>query len=250
MGDNDKTTSNEDCMTNSSRNSYQMILSTQLTDQVGRTHLVKVSSRVREQFRLPPDPTTPEWLDLMWVVRGVVTGLMPSAKIRTRTGFARVAEFCSLTAGSADPVDRRIAVQQTDERTVQVFLPEELAQPTGKRLVLLVEDDPDLRQLAQMMIASAGYEVLEAADGLAGLQLAQSHCPSVIVTDVDMPRLNGLQLCRQIKTTAQTKSISVLVWSGNSDNEPAALQAGAAGFIGKPVNFDHFIKLLKHHLNH
>lgn len=226
------------------------VSSFQLFLRAGMPHQVMVSARVRESLQLPADPADPEWLELMWVVRGVVTGLMPSVKIRTRTGFARVAEFCSLTAGSADPVDRRIAVQQLDEHTVQVTLPEELSRPTGKRLLLLVEDDADLRQLAQLMITSAGYEVLEAADGLAGWQLVQSHGPSVVVTDVDMPRLNGLQLCRQIKTSPQTKPIPVLVWSGNPDNEAPALQAGAAGFIGKPVDFDHFIKLLKHYLNH
>lgn len=225
------------------------VCSFQLFQRAGLPQRVIVSPKARERLHLPASPDAPEWLDLMWVVRGVVTGLMPTVEIKSHLGRARVAEFCSFTAESPEPVERRIAVVELEEQTVLVALPEELVRPGGKPRVLLVEDDADIRQLTALILQSAGMEVTEAADGVTGWQAAQASPPALVLTDVDMPRLDGLQLCSRLKQEPLTKMVPVLVWSGNPGHETNALKVGAAAFISKPINPQNLVALIKQYLN-
>jgi len=205
----------------------------QLLARVGLHHHVTFSARLRERFNLPEDVHDHEWLDVFWAVRCTLTGCLPAHESRTPAGRVQLSEFLSLPSGSADPINRTIAVIHRGPATLHVVLPEEVeASPV---FILVVEDDPQVGELAQLLIRSLGVEVAWARDGEAGWEHLQHRQPIVVITDVDMPRLTGLELCQRIKATGHTSGIPVLIWSGNPVHEAAARQLGAAEFLSKPV---------------
>lgn len=116
------------------------------------------------------------------------------------------------------------------------------------KLVLVVDDNPDVRQLAMILVVHAGARAVTAADGSEGWALVGRHKPALVLTDVEMPRMDGLELCRRIKGSQETQHIPVIVWSG-MDYQEAALQAGAADFLPKPVETAHLLRLLEGLLN-
>ena len=115
------------------------------------------------------------------------------------------------------------------------------------KLVLVVEDDPDQRRLLERMLASSGWRVATAPDGETGLSAARSHPPDAIVLDVMMPRLNGYQACRQLKTDPITMAIPVIMCT--SKDQPAdqywATEVGADAFLAKPVDISRLLQMLE-----
>jgi PAS domain S-box-containing protein len=95
--------------------------------------------------------------------------------------------------------------------------------------VLIVDDDPRISSLLAETIESAGYEVMSAADGGAALPLVDSFGPDVVISDVSMPVLNGLELCRRIKSDARTVDIPVILISGLLNAIEDSVQGWTAG---------------------
>jgi CheY-like chemotaxis protein len=232
---------------NNASATLEPVSSRQLLARAGLPHDITISTRLREQFRLPVDEHCPEWFDLMWMVRCTLNDCLPSRSMATARGHARLVEFFSIQAGASEPAERCIAVVCSPTNTVHVCLPEELA--VIPPLVLIVEDDEHVGELAGELIRRLGAEVVLARDGEEGWQLAKAHRPGFVITDVDMPRLNGLNLCRQLKAHAELRSIPVLIWSGDPSHETAALNLGAVGFISKPFNFSELTRRLRQLLN-
>lgn len=109
------------------------------------------------------------------------------------------------------------------------------AQPPGARLlVLVVERDPHIRELESHFLKQAGFEVAFAADGYEALAQARERLPDIVITEVLVPKLDGLALCRQLKNDERTKGITVLVFSILAANSRAA-EAGADAFLMKPL---------------
>jgi PAS domain S-box-containing protein len=101
--------------------------------------------------------------------------------------------------------------------------------------VLIADDDPRLCALLAELIANEGYEVASCADGGAALELVKSFEPDVVISDVVMPVLNGIELCRQLKKDVQTADIPVVLMSGHGDEKNIeALSAGAEDFLPVP----------------
>jgi CheY-like chemotaxis protein len=206
----------------------------QLLARVGLPHQVTFSERLREQFNLPEDVHDHAWLDVLWAVRCTLTGCLPALESQTPAGLVQLSEFLSLPAGSADPVNRTIAVVHKNPTTLHVVLPEEVQ--THPAFVLVVEDDPHVGELVLLLVRSLGVEAVWARDGETGWErLQQPLLPFVVITDVDMPRLNGLELCRRMKASHRMANIPVLVWSGNPAHESKSRNLGAAEFLSKPV---------------
>ncbi|GAA4347420.1 hybrid sensor histidine kinase/response regulator transcription factor [Hymenobacter saemangeumensis] len=105
-------------------------------------------------------------------------------------------------------------------------------------LILIVEDNDDVRQYVQATLAPAGYRLLLAADGLAGLAQARAEVPDLVVSDVMMPGLNGYELCQQLKTDPATSHIPVVLLTAKSgpDARLEGLETGADSFLPKPFN--------------
>jgi len=114
--------------------------------------------------------------------------------------------------------------------------------------VLLVEDSKLLRLAGERALHRAGYQVLAAADGEQALSLARENHPNVILLDMLLPKLSGLEVLRTLKTDAQTKDIPVIVLSSLAQaNEAKLLAEGAAAFFEKSEHMlqDDYSELLR-----
>src|SRR4051794_31473937 len=105
----------------------------------------------------------------------------------------------------------------------------------GRAMILCVERDPYVRELETFFLTEAGFSVTFADDGLKALELAQQLHPHVIITEILVPRLDGLALCRRLKSDPATSDIAVLVFSLLSA-ESRAKDAGADAFLHKPFS--------------
>lgn len=106
----------------------------------------------------------------------------------------------------------------------------------GKPLVLVVEDEEELADYLSSVLVD--FRVLVARDGEEGLKLAVDHWPDLILTDLMMPKMNGLQLCNSIKTNILTCHIPVVILTAKSDEDTniVGLETGADKFIAKPFS--------------
>ena len=104
----------------------------------------------------------------------------------------------------------------------------------GRILILVVERDPHVRELEAHFLHQAGYAVEFAVDGHEALTHARELVPDVVITEVLVPRLDGLALCRSLKADPATRSIAVVVFSILASSERAT-EAGADAFLRKPL---------------
>lgn len=103
--------------------------------------------------------------------------------------------------------------------------------------VLVVDDDPLSRRILEQVLVSAGYEVDTAGDGQEALGKVRGHRPDVVVTDWQMPVMDGLSLCRILKSTDETRFTHVLMLSARGETEAkvTGLETGADDYLVKPV---------------
>jgi CheY-like chemotaxis protein len=100
--------------------------------------------------------------------------------------------------------------------------------------ILLIEDSKFQRIAIARALVKAGYDVIHAGDGDEGLRVARENIPDLILLDMMLPKLSGLDVLRALKTDAQVKHIPVIVWSGlGQANEAKLLKEGAAAFLLK-----------------
>lgn len=99
--------------------------------------------------------------------------------------------------------------------------------------VLLVEDDPSIREITTLGLQSAGFRVVAAADGSAGLQRFRAEAPDIVVLDVMLPRLSGLEVCRAIRAVSSLPVV-MLTARTDSDDVVLGLEAGADDYVRKP----------------
>ena len=106
-----------------------------------------------------------------------------------------------------------------------------------KNRILIIEDDANFRYLLRMHLTQAGYEVRVAEDGVDGGKALLSEAPDLILSDLNMPFLNGFDLLALLKQDPATASIPVILLTGSKDNEVMAksMTLGAADFLAKPV---------------
>ena len=105
----------------------------------------------------------------------------------------------------------------------------------GRRaIILVVERDPHIRALEAYFLNEAGFGVEFAADGVAALELAREMKPDIIITEVLVPKLDGLALCRAIRKEAELKDTVVLIFSILAAGTRAR-EAGADAFLMKPL---------------
>jgi CheY-like chemotaxis protein len=104
----------------------------------------------------------------------------------------------------------------------------------GKAIILVVDRDPHIRELESHFLDEAGYSVGFALDGDGALEQARKLCPDIIITEILVPVLDGLTLCRRLKADPLTREISVVVFSILAAAERAR-EAGADAFLKKPL---------------
>lgn len=108
-----------------------------------------------------------------------------------------------------------------------------------KTTILLVDDNPDCRQIFGLYLRNMGYELIEAKTGNEGIEQAKSARPNLIILDLGLPDMSGLQVLALLKQDSTTAAIPVVVQTAWAmDNiRTKALQAGAAAFLVKPTVF-------------
>lgn len=104
----------------------------------------------------------------------------------------------------------------------------------GPRVVLIAERDQTVRELQQFFLEKAGFAVQFADDGEAALERARTARPAVVVTEILIPKLDGLALCRRLREDPLTAGVPVVVFSILSAAARAA-EAGASAFLRKPL---------------
>jgi CheY-like chemotaxis protein len=104
--------------------------------------------------------------------------------------------------------------------------------------ILLVEDEASLRRLIGYALETKGYEVLVAVDGRQGLEKARSESPNLILLDMVMPEMGGMEVLSALKNDPPLKDIPVLIVTASAQKEDAekAIGMGAAGYLIKPFH--------------
>jgi two-component system, chemotaxis family, chemotaxis protein CheY len=104
--------------------------------------------------------------------------------------------------------------------------------------ILAVDDSASMRQMVKFTLTHAGYAVIEAADGIEALEYARNHAVNLVLTDVNMPRMDGITLVRELRQLEPYKFVPMLVLTTEAGNDKKMLgkQAGATGWLVKPFN--------------
>ena len=123
------------------------------------------------------------------------------------------------------------------------------AAPFGKT-VLLVEDDGWLRYIMAELLADDGYEVVEATTGTQALALVEERAPDVVVLDLNLPEMSGLEVLHELRANEQTLALPVIVMSGALDGETrhrlTRLAERADDMIEKPVDVGRLFERVEH----
>lgn len=104
--------------------------------------------------------------------------------------------------------------------------------------VLIVEDDSATRRLYRFLLGNSDYHVLEAEDGVEALeQLAQHHC-DLVITDMNMPRMDGMDLIRMIRRDYPHIYVILITAFGTPESQKQAMRIGANDYLAKPFDFE------------
>jgi CheY-like chemotaxis protein len=114
---------------------------------------------------------------------------------------------------------------------------ETAASPTAS--ILVVDDDPGQRLLMRTVLEQKGFEVMEAVDGVEACQLYEEHRTDLLLVDLMMPRMDGYELCRELRGHARSVDVPIVVATDRDDiaSIARAYDAGATDFVPKPVNW-------------
>ncbi len=107
-----------------------------------------------------------------------------------------------------------------------------------KPALLSVDDNPVNLRLAELILRKEGYEVISTQDALEGIDMAKSYLPDIILLDITMPSMSGLEVCRILKGDTKAASIPIIFVTANTDNQTLkeAFAAGGNDYVKKPLN--------------
>ena len=121
--------------------------------------------------------------------------------------------------------------------------------PEQRRRILVVEDYPATVELMKSLLEAAGYEASAAYSGKRGLEAARAWKPDLILLDVMMPEMSGIEVCNQLKADPETSAIPVVIVSIRAAEEDVrvGVKAGAAAYMVKPFEPADLLALVKKH---
>src|SRR6266568_4256793 len=105
--------------------------------------------------------------------------------------------------------------------------------------ILVVDDDPDIREVLKDRLESLGYRVLLAATGAEGLELLEKQNPQVVLLDIEMPAMSGLEVLKEIRKRELDITVVMITAYGTIERAVEAMKEGAYDFIPKPFEPDH-----------
>lgn len=115
------------------------------------------------------------------------------------------------------------------------------------RTVITVDDASTIRQMISFTLRAAGHEVIQAADGMDALTQLKSRAVDLVITDIHMPRMDGIELTRQLRTLDRHKLTPILLLTTESDPAMKAKgkQAGATGWLVKPFQQEQLLAVVE-----
>ncbi len=115
-----------------------------------------------------------------------------------------------------------------------------------QKKILVVEDNPDALEMLSFILTGEGFSVITAEDGLQALDLVKTHQPDLIVTDVNLPNFDGIELINRLRKEFHSSTLPIVVLSAvGSEILSDAVNAGANGVIQKPMQIDSLLTLIK-----
>ena len=113
--------------------------------------------------------------------------------------------------------------------------------------ILLVEDTEDNRQIMRDLLSNAGYDMVEAQDGAAGVAMAHSHRPDLILMDIQLPVLDGYEATRRIKADPALRHIPIIAVTSYalSGDEAKTRAAGCDGYVAKPFSPKELLRVVQ-----
>ena len=107
-----------------------------------------------------------------------------------------------------------------------------------KKTILIIEDEPDIQDLLEFHLKKEGYNVLTSSDGEIGLKIARKQDPNLILLDLLLPGIKGLDVCRILKSDVNTSKINIIMVTalGQEENIVKGLETGADDYVSKPFN--------------
>ncbi len=146
-------------------------------------------------------------------------------------------------APSTEEIPGQVAGHDAGERADH----EQTDVQTMKKRILTIDDSKTMRDMLMLTLAEAGFEVLQAVDGKDGLDVLAKERVDIIVTDINMPRMDGYDVIRQVRSDPLHKATPILVLTTESDTEKKTLarSAGATGWMVKPFDPDRLVATIR-----
>lgn len=116
--------------------------------------------------------------------------------------------------------------------------------------ILIVDDEIDVVEVIEMLLKSESYEVLKAYDGKEALGILEEETPDLVILDIMMPEIDGVEVCRRMRKLDKMSDIPIIMFSAklSAQDKKNSFDAGADGFITKPFNARGFISGIKTYL--
>ncbi len=117
--------------------------------------------------------------------------------------------------------------------------------------ILCVEDNPQNMRLVRKILKHQGYEVLEAVDGTSGIEMTETERPDLVLMDINLPDIDGLEATRRLKANAAVSHIPIVALTANAmyGDEERCLAAGCDGYVSKPVSKTKLIGVVEEFLS-
>ena len=123
---------------------------------------------------------------------------------------------------------------------------------TSSPTVLIIDDAVHIRRLIIRMLELAGFDTLEAADGLQGIDLLATQKPDIVTCDIAMPNMDGYEFVKAARQNPATQEIPIIVLTATGQEEEVvrAMNLGANAYLTKPFSSSRLLEIIRTHLNH
>lgn len=114
--------------------------------------------------------------------------------------------------------------------------------------ILVIEDEPVMRELLRLHLSSAGYVVETAEDAITAGYALLNHRPDLVISDVEMPHMSGLDLLAALRAEEKLADIPIIFLTSFGEGEALARSLGALEYLGKPIRLDELLAAVRRHL--